>query len=180
MNYQIVTMQRQKPDYSDDIDYLSCVDDLIDHPLVRSMRGYNQHGEVSCLEHSLYVSYYSYLICRRLNLNYRCAARGGLLHDFFLYDWHEKGSHEGWHGLNHPRIALENAKEHFYLCALEQDIISKHMWPLTIKLPKYKESFLVLIVDKYCAFVEICGLRKRMHRLQNMLCYCNTFLGRNV
>ena len=169
----IVSMLSRKPDSSADTDYLNSIDDLITHPLVRSMGGYIQHGEVDCLEHSLCVSHYSFLICRRMNLNYRCAARGGLLHDFFLYDWHVKGSHKGLHGLNHPRIALKNARGQFYLSALEQDIILKHMWPLTIKLPKYKEAYIVAIIDKYCAFSEICrlGERKSIRRLQNLLCF---------
>jgi len=169
----IVSMLRRKPDSFADTDYLNNIEELINHQLVRSMGGYIQHGEVNCLEHSLCVSYYSYLVCRWMNLNYRCAARGGLLHDFFLYDWHVKGSHKGLHGVNHSRIALQNAKEQFSLSALEQDIILKHMWPLTIKPPKYKEAYIVAIIDKYCAFLEICrlGERKSMRRLQNLLCF---------
>lgn len=112
---KISHMLRRQPDPSTDIDYLDSIGDLISYPLVRSMKNYIQNGDVDCLEHSLYVSYYSYLVCRRINLNYRCAARGGLLHDFFLYDWHIKGSHKGLHGLNHPRSALRNAKKVFCL-----------------------------------------------------------------
>jgi uncharacterized protein len=37
---------------------------------------------------------------------------------------------------------------------MERDIIEKHMWPLTLKLPKYKEALIVSFVDKYCAFME--------------------------
>ena len=36
----------------------------------------------------------------------------------------------------------------------EQDIILKHMWPVTLILPKYKESFIITFVDKYCAIQE--------------------------
>ena len=36
----------------------------------------------------------------------------------------------------------------------EKEIIKKHMWPLTFSPPKYLESFIVTIVDKYCAFKE--------------------------
>ena len=35
----------------------------------------------------------------------------------------------------------------------EKDIILKHMWPVTFKIPKYKESFIVSFVDK-CFAVE--------------------------
>ena len=33
-------------------------------------------------------------------------------------------------------------------------IILKHMWPVTPKFPRYKESFLITYVDKYFACVE--------------------------
>jgi uncharacterized protein len=32
------------------------------------------------------------------------------------------------------------------------------MWPMTVALPKYKESFVVMIVDKICASMEIVNL----------------------
>ena len=169
----IISKLRMEPDSSADMEYLKCICDLIDHSMVKSMKYYIQHSNIDCLEHSLYVSYNSYLVCRRLRLDYCSAARGGLLHDFFLYDWNVKGSHKGLHGFIHPRIALQNANNQFYLSALEQNIILKHMWPLTIMPPKYKEAYIVDAIDKYCAFMEIfdLGERKNVRRLQSLLCY---------
>ncbi|NLP15148.1 MAG: HD family phosphohydrolase [Clostridium sp.] len=156
-----------------DIEYLNCIRDLINNRRVRRMGRYMQHGKVTCLEHSLYVSYCSYLICRRLGFDYRSAARGGLLHDFFLYDWHKKKPYKGLHGLKHPYIALKNAKKYFQLNKLEQDIISKHMWPLTIIPPRYWETLIVNILDKYCAFMETfnIGERRSINRLQSLLSF---------
>ena len=37
---------------------------------------------------------------------------------------------------------------------LERDIIIKHMWGATIAPPKYKESYIVTFVDKYCVVKE--------------------------
>lgn len=169
----IISKLRLEPDSSVDMEYLDCMRDLIDHPMVRYMKNYIQHGDINCLEHSLYVSYSGYLVCRRMGLDYRSAARGGLLHDFFLYDWHIKGSHEGLHGFIHPHVALENANKLFCLNAMEKDIILKHMWPMTIKPPKYRETCIVITVDKYCAFMEIFdfGERKNVRRLQSLLSY---------
>lgn len=168
----IVTKLKLEPAFSADMEYLDCIGDLINHEMVRSMKNYVQHCDIDCLEHSLYVSYSSYLICRRLGLDDRSAARGGLLHDFFLYDWHVKNQHRGLHGFAHPHIALQNANRYFQLNELEQDIISKHMWPLTISLPQHKEAFIVAMADKYCAFMEICNFRERrnVRRLQRLLC----------
>ena len=144
---------KQNP--STDKEYEECIRDLIQHEDVKSMKKYIQHGDVNCLEHSIDVSYKSYLICKRLGLDYKSAARGGLLHDFFLYDWHVTKSERGLHGFTHPYTALENANNRFILNKREKDIIVKHMWPLTIKLPKYKESFIVVVVDLYCSLKEI-------------------------
>jgi len=136
-------------------EYCDCVHDLIDHEKVRSMENYMQHGDISCYAHSLHVSYISFRLCKKLGLDYFSAARGGLLHYFFLYDWHaDKKTYTGLHGFVHPGIAVKNANEYFSLNNIEKDIIEKHMWPLTLRLPRYKESYVVLMVDKYCAFSE--------------------------
>lgn len=146
---------RSRADFASHIEYEKCISDLIQDETVRSMENYIQHSDITCIEHSIYVSYISYLICRYIGLDYRSAARGGLLHDFFLYDWHITKPSNGLHGFTHPYTALENANRVFDLNNLEKDIIVKHMWPLTVKLPKYKEAFIVAFVDKYCASMEI-------------------------
>lgn len=136
-------------------EYCECVWDLIDHEKVKLMKKYMQHGDISCYDHSLHVSYISFRLCKKLGLDPCSAARGGLLHDFFLYDWHtDSKPYTGLHGFVHPSIALKNANEYFSLNNIEKDIIEKHMWPLTLRLPKYKESYVVLMVDKYCATFE--------------------------
>lgn len=144
-----------RADSSREEEYKECIRDLIQHKMVESMKNFIQHGDINCLEHSLYVSYISYLICRQLGFDYRSAARGGLLHDFFLYDWHTGKPYKGLHGFIHPHIALQNANKYFNLNDREKDIIQKHMWPLTIRLPRYREAFVVLLADKYCASMEI-------------------------
>lgn len=143
-----------KTNFKCEDEYKKCISDLINNPVVRSMEGFIQHSNISCLEHCINVSYNSYLICRRLDLNYQAAARGGLLHDFFLYDWHISKPKGGLHGFTHPFTALENANKYFNLNNVEKDIIAKHMWPLTLKMPKYKEALIVSFVDKYCALME--------------------------
>lgn len=48
---------------------------------------------------------------------------------------------------------------------IEIDIIKKHMWPLTIVLPKYKEALVVMLVDKYCALMEMMGYKGVGHSI---------------
>jgi len=136
------------------IEYQECIKDLIDTDIVQSMSQYIQHGDVTCLDHCKKVSWKSYKISKRLKLDYRSAARGGLLHDFFLYDWHIPGSHVGFHGFRHSKTSLENALKHFDLNHKERDIIVKHMWPLNIVPPRFLESVVVTLVDKYYSSIE--------------------------
>ena len=150
-----------KADYISYADFESIIRELAKSQVILSMQQFTQHSNVTCHEHSMRVSYCSYRVCKCFGLDYRSAARGGLLHDFFLYDWHVKNQRKGLHGFTHPRVALKNAAEHFNLNDTEKDIIEKHMWPLTIRLPKSKESLVVSIVDKYCSFMEITKIQSK-------------------
>lgn len=149
-------------------EYLACVSEIIEHEDVRSMKRYNQHRGVDCLKHSLNVSIFSYLICRKLGLDYRSAARGGLLHDFFLYDWHVGNPHGGLHAFRHPKTASINADKAFQLNQRERDVIKKHMWPLTLSLPKYPETFVVVLVDKFFCIREV--FKSGNHQVMKKIC----------
>lgn len=127
--------------------------DLMYNPTVLQMKKYKQHYDTDCYEHCLEVAYWSYLFCKKLNWDYISVARAAVLHDLFLYDWrHSKKMLNGWHAFKHPHIALENALKICNLNEKEQDIILKHMWPVTFfKFPKYKESYVITITDKLSA-----------------------------
>jgi uncharacterized protein len=141
-----------------DIEYYECIKDLFNSDPVKLMNSFIQHGSTTTLEHSINVSYKSYKLAKLLKMDYKSAARAGLLHDLFLYDWHLEPKDNKLfqkHGFTHPEKALNNANKYFDLNDKEKDIISKHMWPLTLrKVPKYKESFLVSVVDKYSSCSE--------------------------
>ncbi len=141
----------------DDEEYLLCVEDLLEHKLVQSMKNFCQHGSTTTLTHCIHVSYLSYQICKKLKLDYRAAARAGILHDFFLYDWHThcKETKERLHGFYHPRKALNNAQREFDLTDKEKDIILKHMWPLTVIPPRSWEGMAVMYADKVCTVKEM-------------------------
>jgi uncharacterized protein len=155
-NFQYVNPKPEnKTDY---LEHAACIDDLVFHPMVQTMKQFKHHHNTSCFDHSLNVSFTTYLLCKNLGWDYKSAARGGLLHDLFLYDWRSTTLEEGKHGFVHPRIALDNALREFTLNSLEMDIIVKHMFPLTWQPPGYKESLLVCLVDKYCAVKETFGI----------------------
>ena len=114
------TSWSEQEKYLEDKGYMECVRDILEHPVFQSMENFIQHGTTSCKAHCLQVSYLSYHICRRFGWDYRKAARAGLLHDLFLYDWHtharETGNH--FHGFTHPRAALNNARKYFSLMSV--------------------------------------------------------------
>ena len=118
---------------------------------------YFQHGVTSIYRHSLHVAYESCLLAENFHMkvDYRALIRGAFLHDYFLYDWHDKEHvHKRPHGFYHPKAALANAMCEFTLSEKEKDIIQKHMFPLTVMPPKYKEAWIVCLVDKFCSTRE--------------------------
>ena len=133
---------------------------IILSPEAQVMKTFTQHGETSVFDHCLAVAKYSLLIAHSLERIFRIKidkdslVRGALLHDYFLYDWHIKGSCKGLHGFTHPKTAMRNADRDFVLNDIEKDIIVKHMFPLTPFPPMHREGFIVTIADKWCALAE--------------------------
>ena len=78
-------------------------------------KGYIQHGAVSCYLHSFFVAYMSVWLAKRfrIRVHLRSLVRGALLHDYFLYDWHENDKSHSLHGFRHPNTALKNATKDF-------------------------------------------------------------------
>lgn len=123
-----------------------------------------QHGRVSIYEHSLGVACLSIYLASWLGIEVdkKSLVRGALLHDYFLYDWHHHDKNHRLHGFRHAKRALDNASLEFFLNPVEQDIIERHMFPLNIKPPKYKESAIVCIADKICTVMEVMGHLKSL------------------
>lgn len=130
--------------------------DILASPRMQMEKLFMQHGSISCFEHSVAVAYSSlrFVELLKINVDKKSLIRGALLHDYFLYDWHTPDKSHRLHGFSHSRKALANAQEDFELNEREADIIVKHMFPLNLRLPKYRESFIVMLADKWCATCE--------------------------
>ncbi len=137
-------------------EFKEIIKDIAENSNVTALKDHIQHINSSRYAHCEEVALYTFLICKKLKLDYISAARGAMLHDFYFYNWRNKHveGQKKFHLFRHPRIALENALDIFDLNDMEKDIIVKHMWPLTIVPPKFKESYIVTLVDKYCATKE--------------------------
>lgn len=150
-------MQNAKSSWKDDAEYVTIVEDLIYHEELLQMEEITHHRFTTRLEHSIRVSYTSFKIAQKWNLDARATARAGLLHDFFLEDRDSVAAlNIGSHADAHPKIACENACRITQISELERDIILKHMFLVSrCGVPRYKESFVVTYVDKYIAIQEV-------------------------
>ncbi|WP_423253103.1 HD domain-containing protein [Melissococcus plutonius] len=156
----------------EDAEYVSYVEDLLATDEVKRLNNYVHHIHTTRLEHCISVSYNSYRLAKRWHCNKRAVARAGLLHDLFFYDWRTTKFDGGTHAYMHPRIAAKNAESITKLSDLEKDIIIKHMWGATIAPPRYKEGYIVTMVDKYCAFKEV--MNPLMYSFKNKWRYHTT------
>lgn len=133
--------------------------DIIEHRHMRIERSCYQHGAVTTFAHSIRVACLAVWMADRLRLwrrvDLHSLIRAGLLHDYFLYDWHDwdDGEHR-LHGFTHGGAALRNAVRDFRLNAIERDSIACHMFPMTPKPPTYLEGYLVTMADKISATRE--------------------------
>ncbi len=153
------------PKYSSQQAVLNWGGNIPSSPVFQQEKDYPQHGIVSCYDHSLSVARLSLAFAQkaRIGVDAQSMVRGALLHDLFLYDWHipDRQSPHRLHGFFHPRRALRNAQTYFSVNHLERDIILKHMFPLTIIPPLYRESWLVCAADTVCAVREWAAGRRR-------------------
>ena len=153
--------------WENDQDYLALVADLLENKEVQELRNFVHHRVTNRLDHSITVSYISYTLAKKLNLDYQSVARAGLLHDFFLLKVEEvEALKQGSHNNYHPILACANAERITTLNPIEKDIILKHMFLVSkVAPPKYKESLIVSMVDKYAAILEVASpINIRMHK----------------
>lgn len=128
-----------------------------------AMKNYKHHIKGSVFDHSVKVAFLCYKHHKRFGtkINLEEFVRGALLHDYYLYDWHDKSSPHKFHGFTHPRCALNNALEKYPdLTETEQDMILRHMFPLTPIPPHTKAGWLLCFYDKAAAVSDYFGENK--------------------
>ncbi len=145
MNYKIMS----------DFEYIYIVEDIINNEEFLKLKFYRHHDNTR-LDHCLKVSYNAYKLAKKFNLDYKAAARAGLLHDFFYGDLRYINVIERKYMLNaHPYFAYYNASKIFKLNEKEKNMILSHMFPISYEVPRYKESILLDLVDDLEALKEV-------------------------
>lgn len=140
--------------------------DIIASPTMAIEASCIQHGSTSVLEHSIRVTAVALILTRRWHIpvDVRALTRGSLLHDYFLYDWHDPEPWHRLHGFRHPYFACKNAIRDFAIGRHEQAIIKTHMFPLVPIPPATREAALLCLADKIVATGEtIEGFGERIH-----------------
>ena len=146
-----------------DKEYKKIVKEIFRNVEFKKLYNIEHHG-ISRMEHSIKISYYAYKIAKKLGIDYVSVARGGLLHDFFLDGDERNGKRKFLDTFTHPKRALKTSIDNFTVNDIEKNIIVSHMFPIYLSLPKYKESFLVNLVDKIIGCKEL---------IRGFRCKCN-------
>lgn len=135
-------------------EFNSFINDITENKDFNKLNKELHHG-ITRYDHSLRVAKYTYKISKLFKIkSIKEITRAALLHDF--YSDKELNGEKGTTKLKkHPEIALKNSLKYFELNDVQQDIIKSHMFPCTMKLPKYKESWLVSGIDKTVGAYEM-------------------------
>ena len=151
------------------------VKDILLHDEFQKRKLFLHHHCLSVWEHSILVSFKSFLASKTFHANSRVCAIAGLLHDFYPYAWlynkdleeldggiylsriDKKMSLFKKHGFTHAKEAAENYIKYFPELEDKRitNAIKRHMFPLNIIPPRYKEGFIITSVDKLNSVKEL-------------------------
>ena len=140
--------------------------DILSSHLFEREKEFIQHGATTVWEHSVSVANTCARVAHALplRLKVRPLLRAALLHDYFLYDWHDRASAMPRHATHHGRYARANAERDFAITEHEGDIIQSHMFPLE-GLPATREAWVLTLVDKGVSLKEtLAGLLGKLRR----------------
>ena len=142
------------------IDYIEMIKyygkEILESENMQKEKTFIQHGSISVFDNSVAVAVKCLKIAHNLGIpvDQKALIRGALLHDYFLYDWHESDKSHRLHGFTHAKKALQNAEKEYELNEIERNMIYCHMFPLNLRIPKYRESLILCIADKIVATKE--------------------------
>lgn len=156
-------------------EWLNEVKDILLSDEFQRRKLFPHHHNMTVWDHSILVSFNSYVYSKYFNADSRVCALAGLLHDFYPEAWlyseelekldsgkYTKGlkvrkSFFKQHGFIHGPEAAKNYVKFFPNLENKKitDSIKCHMFPLTIKPPRYKEGWIITLVDKLNSVHEL-------------------------
>lgn len=135
-------------------------DDILSAPAFKELAKNKQHHNSNTYAHLIHVTVLAVKIARwmRAKVDPEALVRSALLHDYYLYDWHDKPSRKKFHARRHGVYAADNAERDFHIGKRVREIIVNHMWPINpLHFPKGKEGWIIVLADKTATFQELCG-----------------------
>ncbi len=156
-------------------DWFMIVEDILLNDEFQKRKLFMHHHNLSVWDHSILVSFHSYIVACYINADRRVCAIAGLLHDFYEQAWLDtpeiRALDDGKyaknldlkkpffknHGFTHGASAAENYVRFFPELEDKRitDSINKHMFPLTLLPPKYLEGYVITCVDKINSCKEL-------------------------
>ena len=132
--------------------------DILSHPSFKALSRNKQHHNSNTYSHLIHVAVIAIKIARawRVKVDERSFVRAALLHDYYLYDWHDKPNRKKQHARRHAVYAADNAERDFGITPYERKLILNHMWPVNPhKLPYGKAGWIIVLADKIATFQEL-------------------------
>lgn len=146
-------------------EFYDLICDIVRSEEFRQMKRYRHHIKSNARDHSIKVAYLCYRYHKKHSPDIDLGefVRGALLHDYYLYDWHDHTPDTRYHGFAHPRRALNNALRRYPdLTDAQKDMILHHMFPLTPVPPRTRQGWLLWFYDKVAAVSDYTrGRRKK-------------------
>lgn len=167
-------------------EWFSFVKDILLHDEFQKRKLFLHHHQLSVWDHSILVSFKSFLASKYFHADSRICAIAGLLHDFYPYAWLYNEELESVdngiylrrldqkrpllkkHGFTHAKEAALNYVKYFPELEDKRitNAIKRHMFPLNIIPPRYKEGFIVTSVDKLNSVRELPSLSYVSHKVK--------------
>lgn len=156
------------------------VEDILLSDEFQKRKLFAHHHNISVWDHSILVSFKSFVVAKHYNANTYICAVAGLLHDFYTQAWIKTPEIEAldngkyaqslkikrkpiWkmHGFTHAKDASINYVKYFPELENKKitNSIRRHMFPLTIIPPRYKEGVIITIVDKLNSCSELPSIK---------------------
>lgn len=160
-------------------EWYGIVEDILLNQEFQKRKFFAHHHNVSVFQHCVDVSYRAFIAAKYFNADQRVCAIAGILHDFYPKAWlytPELAELDSSylseltfkrplfqrHGFTHAGQSLENCKLYFpdYLDKKIENCILRHMFPLNIHPPKYKEAWIITLVDKGNSMFELPSIKE--------------------
>ena len=171
---------KNKPLYQE---WYNITKDILKNQEFQKRKLFLHHHDLTVWEHSILVSYKSFMVSKYFNADSKICAISGLLHDFYPWVWiesedikeldngyymnyrNEKHKFLKQHGFIHGKAASENYIKYFPELENKKitNTIKRHMFPLTIIPPRYKEGIIVSMIDKINSVHELPNVYTTAH-----------------